>query len=209
MEKIVIIGCGGHAKSVADIIERARKYEIVGFVDQELNESFEYRGYKIIATDENLHELLSLGIKNAAIGIGFMGESNVRENLYRKLQKVGFNFPAIVDPTAVVALDAEIMDGTVVGKRVVVNSEAHVGENVILNTASVIEHECKIGNGSHIAVGSLLCGNVEVGNNSFIGAGTTIIQGCKVGESVLVGAGSLVLGDIKANTRCVGIIKRG
>lgn len=209
MEKIVIIGCGGHAKSVVDIIEREQKYEIVGFADQELNELFEYRGYKIVATDENLHELLTLGVKNAVIGIGFMGESNVREKIYRKLQKVGFNFPVIIDPTAVIALDAEIMDGTVVGKKVVVNSAAYVGNNVILNTASVIEHECKIGNGSHIAVGSLLCGDVEVGSNSFIGAGTTIIQGCKVGDSVLVGAGSLVLGDIKANTRCVGIIKRG
>ena len=135
MEKIVIIGCGGHAKSVVDIIERERKYEIVGFVDRELNELFEYRGYKIIATDENLHELLSSGIRNAVIGIGFMGESNVRENLYRKLQKAGFKFPVIVDPTAVIALDAEIMDGTVIGKNVVVNSEAHIGENVILNTA--------------------------------------------------------------------------
>lgn len=209
MEKIVIIGCGGHAKSVLDIIEREQKYEVVGFSSKDLDEEFEYRGYKIISTDENLKQVLEKGVKNAVIGIGFMGESNVRENLYRKVQKMGFHFPVIVDPTAVIASDAEISDGTVIGKKVVVNSEAHVGENVILNTASVIEHECKIGNGSHIAVGSLLCGDVEVGNNSFIGAGTTIIQGCKVGDSVLVGAGSLVLGDIKANTRCVGIIKRG
>lgn len=209
MEKIIIIGCGGHAKSVLDIIEREQKYEVVGFSSKDLDEEFEYRGYKIISTDENLKRVLEKGVKNAVIGIGFMGESNVRENLYRKVQKMGFHFPVIVDPTAVIASDVEISDGTVIGKKVVVNSEAHVGENVILNTASVIEHECKIGNGSHIAVGSLLCGDVEVGNNSFIGAGTTIIQGCKVGNNVLVGAGSLVLGDIKANTKCVGIIKRG
>lgn len=31
MEKIILIGAGGHAKSVVDSIEQAAEYEIVGF----------------------------------------------------------------------------------------------------------------------------------------------------------------------------------
>ena len=33
MEKIVIVGFGGHARSVADSIIRQGKYEIVGYTD--------------------------------------------------------------------------------------------------------------------------------------------------------------------------------
>ena len=33
MEDIVIVGFGGHAKSIADCIERMGKYRIVGYTD--------------------------------------------------------------------------------------------------------------------------------------------------------------------------------
>ena len=35
MEKIVILGNGGHAKSLIDAIERQRQYEIAGYVVNE------------------------------------------------------------------------------------------------------------------------------------------------------------------------------
>jgi FlaA1/EpsC-like NDP-sugar epimerase len=37
-EKIILIGGGGHAHSVIDVIEQENKYEIVGIIDVE--ESF-------------------------------------------------------------------------------------------------------------------------------------------------------------------------
>jgi len=33
MEKIIIIGASGHAKVIVDIIERNKRYTIVGFID--------------------------------------------------------------------------------------------------------------------------------------------------------------------------------
>ena len=33
MEKILIIGAGGHAKSVIDVVESTKKYKIIGLID--------------------------------------------------------------------------------------------------------------------------------------------------------------------------------
>ena len=39
MDDIILVGYGGHGKSVADCIERTKKYRIVGYTDLEQQES--------------------------------------------------------------------------------------------------------------------------------------------------------------------------
>ena len=76
MDDIILVGYGGHGKSVADCIERTKKYRIVGYTDLEQHESM----YKYLGTDNVLNEMFKNGIKNAAVGIGYMGKGNLRKN---------------------------------------------------------------------------------------------------------------------------------
>lgn len=207
MERIIIVGCGGHAKSLVDIIERQGLYKIVGFIEPKMNKHFEYRGYKIIATDAEFEHLFSDGIKYAAIGIGYLGKENVRKKIYQTLKTIGFSFPIIIDPSAIIANDVSIGEGSMIGKAVVLNSQARIGKMTIINTSALIEHECIVGDFSHVAIGVNVCGNVTIEENSFIGAGSTIIQGKRIGKNCLVGAGSLVLSHIENNQTKMGIIK--
>ena len=83
MEKIVIVGFGGHARSVADSIIRQGKYEIVGYTDtDDKNNEYKYLGNDIV-----LDKLLSSGIQNIVIGIGYLGHTDVREKIYKKMRK--------------------------------------------------------------------------------------------------------------------------
>lgn len=191
MQDIILIGCGGHAKSVVDAIESMSQYRIRGFVDRELHD-FEYRGYKVIATDEELLSLFEKGVRNAHIAIGYMGKKDIRPVIFESLKRIGYELPVIADSTAIIAKDAELGEGCFISKKTVVNAGAIIGKNVILNTGSIIEHECKVGDYTHVAVNATLCGNVMVGTGSFIGAGATVIQGIEIGNNVLVGAGSLL-----------------
>ena len=93
MEQILLIGNGGHAKSVIDSIETQGVYEIVGFVAEKLDSDFEYRGYKVVGTDADLNSLYQKGIKCAFVCIGYMGKGNVRDNIYHNLKKIGFTLP--------------------------------------------------------------------------------------------------------------------
>ena len=178
MEDIVLIGFGGHAKSVADCIECEGKYNIAGYTDlQEADSQYPYLG-----TDDELKTIFDSGIRNAAIGIGYMGKGTVRQHLYTKLKEIGFTLPVISDPSAIVSSTAVVGEGSFIGKYAVINSEANIGKMVIINTKALVEHECVVGDYAHVAVGAILCGQVKVGEAAFIGANTTVIQ-CRQIES--------------------------
>lgn len=205
MEKIVIIGNGGHAKSIMDSIENLGVYEIVGFIATKDEQQFEYRGYRIIGTDDDLELLYKSGIHKAFVGIGYMGKGNVREKIYDRLKKIGYTLPAIIDPSAIIASDAQIGEGTYIGKRAVVNSAAKVGKMAIINTGAIVEHDCIVGDFAHVAVNVTLCGGVFIGRSCFIGANAVVIQNIVVEDNSLIGAGAVVVNDIEDNCVAVGV----
>lgn len=204
MEKIVLVGAGGHAKTIVDTIERGGCYEIVGFLDGGENGREVYRGYKVIGHDEDARAIYDTGVRNTIIAVGFMGRSDLRNRLYQEMKMLGFHFPVIIDPTAVVADDAVIGEGTYIGRNAIINVDVRIGRNCIVNTAAIIEHECKVGDFSHISVASVLCGQVTVGDNVLIGANATVIQGCNIEDNCIIGAAGFARKDVKSMTCIVG-----
>jgi sugar O-acyltransferase (sialic acid O-acetyltransferase NeuD family) len=202
MEEIVLIGFGGHAKSVIDTILSKNEYHISGYIEREESENLsEYRGCHRIGTDKDLKKIYQQGIKNAVITIGFMGNSMIRNRLYQQMKEIGYCFPVIVDDSAIVAADVVIGEGTYIGKRAVVNAAASIGRVCIVNTAAVIEHESVVGDFSHIAVNAVLCGQCQIGENTLIGANATILQQRKVGDFSIVGAGCTIKRNLQ--NRCI------
>lgn len=188
MDKIVIVGFGGHAKSVADCIEREGRFHIVGYTDIREQVS----SYKYLGTDSVLPSLFENGIKYAAVGIGYMGRGSLRKGIYAELKSIGFEFPIIKDPSSIISDTVQIGEGTFIGKGAIVNAEASIGKMVIVNTKALIEHECVIGDFVHIAVGAVLCGQVKVGEAAFVGANATVIQCQKIKPQMLVPAGTII-----------------
>lgn len=197
MEKIIILGKGGHSRSLVDIIEKESKYEIAGYVTNDIHHQMENGRYPVIGSDADLEQIFQSGIKNAAIGIGYLGKSNLRERLWDNLKTIGFQLPVICDPSAILARDAKFGEGTMIGKGAIVNANASVGKMCIINTGSIIEHDCEVGDFSHISIGSVLCGNVKVGKAVFTGANSTVIQGINIGSRCIIGAGTTVRKNVE------------
>ena len=207
MEKIILLGCGGHAKSIVDAIESQGIYEILGFIGTQEDKDFLYHNYKVIGSDRELNSFFNSGVANAFVCVGFMGEGEIRNRLFKQLKDIGYKLPLIADKTAVIASDAQIGEGTFIGKNAVINSDAKIGSMVIINTSAIVEHDCVVGDFSHISVGTVLCGNVCIGSSCMIGANATVIQGKKIGNKVIIGAASTVLTDLTDNQKAVGIVK--
>lgn len=205
MKDILLVGFGGHAKSIIDAIERGGLYRIVGFTD--IRTCGAYHDYAHLGTDDQLEEIYRCGVRNAFVSIGYMGNGTLRDSLYGRLKGIGFSLPVISDPSAVISDTSVIGEGTYIGKNTVINAEAHIGKMSIINTSAVIEHEVSIGDFSHIAVGAVLCGRVEIGSHCLIGANATVIQGVKIGGGSIVGAGSVVLRNINDNTKAYGVVR--
>lgn len=208
MEKIVLIGLGGHSKSVIDTIERQNKYEIIGVLETPGKENCKYREYHVIGTDDRLEELYKDGVMNAFVTLGFMGQSRVRNCIYHELKRIGFTLPLIADPSAIIADDVLIGEGTFVGKGAIINSETTVGKMCIINTKAVLEHEVSVGDFCHISVGAILCGQALVEENTFIGAGATVIQGIHIGEGSMIGAGTTIVRNVDKKMQVYGKIKK-
>lgn len=203
MEQIVITGYGGHAKSVIESIKESGDYEVVGYTDVE---DKHVDNILYLGTDDYLEQVYQSGIHYAAVGIGFMGKSDIREKLYERLKAIGFELPAVIDPSAVVAPSACVGEGTFIGKLAVVNAEATIGKMCIINTGSIVEHDNCVENYTHIAVGTVLCGNVEIGPYCLIGANSTVIQGVKIGSHTIIGGGSIVLQNVGNHVIRFGVV---
>lgn len=210
MEKIIILGKGGHAGSLVDALERENKYEIAGYVVNEDDHKKANNDYPVIGSDADLKDIFQNGIRNAALGIGFLGKSSLREELWERLKQIGFNIPVICDPSAVLARNVQIGEGSFIGKGAVVNTNACIGKMCIINTGAIIEHDCKVEDFSHISVGSVLCGNVQIGKSVLVGANATVIQGVTVGNKCVIGAGTTVRKCVEENQMIWnnGMIKR-
>ncbi|MDE5966255.1 MAG: NeuD/PglB/VioB family sugar acetyltransferase [Lachnospiraceae bacterium] len=192
MDDIILIGFGGHAKSVVDSIERQGLYRIAGFTEREGFTEQTYKHYKVIGTDADLPHLYEQGIRHAFVTVGYMGRSEVRRKLYEEIKKIGFAVPNIIDDTAVLAGDVKLGEGIFVGKRAVVNANASIGDMCIINTAAVLEHDCEIGGFSHVAVGAVLCGGCKTGKSVFIGANATVVQQLEIADNSFIKAGQVV-----------------
>ena len=202
-KKIILIGGGGHCKVVISIIKKLDNFEIAGIVDNYKAGSL-ISGIKIIGTDDDLKDIYKSGIHCALITVGSTKDNAKRYALFNMAKEIGYKFPVIISPKAIVDKNVKIYEGTVIMPGSIINIDSSIGKNCIINTGAIIEHDCKIGNHCHIAPGVHISGAVNIGELSFIGVGATIIQGIKIGKNVTVGAGSMVIKDIPDNVIAVG-----
>ena len=201
-KKLLLIGGGGHCRSVLDCVLSAALYKQIGIIDY--NQSVSTMGVKVIGKDEDLPRLKQEGWTDAFISLGSVGSTDLRRKLYKMVKAIGFSIPSIIDPSAIMARDVIICEGVFIGKRAVVNSGSRIGVCAIVNSGSIIEHDCVIGSFSHISPGATLCGQVFIGDDSHVGAASVFKQGIKVGISSMIGAGSVVVKDIPDNSKAFG-----
>lgn len=202
MEKIVLVGAGGHCKSVLDSLIELKVYDIVGITD--VKKDFDVMGVKVIGSDDILESLFLSGVKNAFISLGSIGDTSIRKKIYRNLKSIGFNLPKIIDKTAIVSKYSKIEEGVFIGKGAIVNSNSYIGKNSIINSGSIVEHDCTVGDFVHIAPGVTMSGGVSIGKDTHIGTGTTIIQGISIGENTIIGAGAVIVKNAESNSKFYG-----
>lgn len=206
-KRLVLLGAGGHCKSVLDAVLRRKQYNKIYITDPDILRGTSIMGCPVIGDDTVLPKLFQEGVREAFITVGSIKDTSLRYKLYHNAKSLGFTFPNIVDPSANVSAFATLEDGIFVGKNVIVNAGTSIGKMSILNSGSIVEHECVVGEFSHIAVGAVLCGNVVVGDHTFVGANATVIQGIKIGARSVIGAGSVVLGNVASSSSAFGLYK--
>ena len=202
MKKLLLIGGGGHCRSVLDSVLSSGTFDKVGIVDPD--PSANCSEIETVGRDEDLPWLFQEGWHYAFVSVGSIGNTYLRRKLFTFAKQIGFTIPAILDSSAILARDVALEEGVFVGKGAVINSGTHVGICAIINSGAILEHDCRIGNFAHISPGALLCGHVTVGDNTHIGAGTVVRQQLSVGPNTLIGIGSVIVNNIPASVKAYG-----
>lgn len=206
-KRLVLIGGGGHCRSVLDAALCMNAFREIVITDHKISAGSKIMGCKVIGNDSQLPRLYANGYTQAFIALGSIKDTKQREKLYQKASTIGFKFPNIIDPSAILSKEVILGNGVFIGKKVVVNSGSTLGDMSIINTGAIIEHDCQIGKFAHIAVGAAICGGCEIGDSTFVGANTTIIQGVKIGMNCIIGAGSIVLANVSENNTVIGTFR--
>ena len=157
MDKIILIGSGGHARACIDVIELSGQFKIAGFIEKDEASIQNNLGYSIIGTDGDLNALRKI-YTNVMVTVGQIKSPLTRIKLYQLLQEMEFTLPVIISPRAYVSKHAQIGDGTIVMHDAIINANARIGENCIINNKALIEHDAVIGDHCHISTGAILNG---------------------------------------------------
>lgn len=203
--RLLLIGGGGHCKSVLDSVSSCSSYEDIAIIDRPEHMGKKIGAATVIGTDEDLPLLKQKGYTDAFVSVGSIGNALTRVRLTRRLKELGFEIPSIIDPSSHISPFCKVEEGAYVGKSANINCDCYIGDGSIINTAATIEHECRIGKFVHIAPGAVVCGGAIIGDNSHVGAHATVIQGIHIGENVMVGAGCVVIRDVLDGKTVVGV----
>lgn len=199
-ERVVVIGGGGHAKVLVDIIEQSLDIEIVGFVS--IGEHETLYGYPRLGNDDVLPAKFDSGVRSALLAIG---DNRRRKVVIDMLRKIGFRLINAISPAAVVSKYVRTEAGIVVLPGAVVNAGSHLEDGVIVNTNASIDHDCSVGECVHVAPGANVAGCVRLEEGVFLGAGSCVIPGVTIGSWTIVGAGAAVVSDLPASVVAVGV----
>jgi len=204
-DKLVLIGAGGHARSVIDSIDR-NGYEEIVLLDKAFEPGFTIDGIPVIGDDDKLKDLFEKGFNKAFISVGSIGAKKIRKDIYERVKEIGYTFPQVIDSSAVISHNTvRLAEGIFIGKGAIINVGADIGECAIINSGAIIDHDCTIGAFVHIAPGVCISGGVKVGDCTHIGTGSSIIQNIKIGCNSVIGAGSMVNIDVDDGVTAFGV----
>ena len=192
---LILIGGGGHCKSVIEVAESAG-YEIKGILDMPDEVGKEVLpGHKVIGTDDEIPQYVEEC--EFIITVGFIKNPALRIKLYNKVKAAGGRLATIIASTAHVSKYAELGEGTVIMHHAFVNAGAKIGDNCIINTFVNIEHDAEVGNQCHISTGTMVNGECKIGENCFIGSQSVCANCIEIASDIIVGAGSVVCKSIR------------
>lgn len=192
-KEVIIYGCGGHARSVADVILSSFGDVHLTFVDKNAMPGEQIFGFDVVPEVEPTPDMAYF----LAIGDN-QKRRQMREALNQHLIEV-------VAHNAHVGREATIGPGCFVGHEAYIGPLAEIGENTIINTRAIIEHEVVIGKDSQIAPGVIIGGRTRIGDNVFVGLGATILDGLEICPDVVIGASAVVVKNISEPGTYVGI----
>jgi len=188
---IILVGGGGHCKSVIDIIENGNEFSIIGIIDTPEKVGESVLGYPIIGDDSTISKWIAKDMY-FHISLGQIHSNEPRIKLFNMIKNNGGTLPIIKAPDAYVSKHSKIGPGVLIAHKAIINAGVSVGENTIINSGALIEHDSKIGAQCHISTLCAVNADCEIKDGSFLSSHVVINRGCCLPPNSIVYSGAIV-----------------
>lgn len=211
MDRIVIVGAGGHGRECIDIARRAHRHDVLlEVVDDDPGAAARLAplGVEYLGTTAAFGQLVD-GIRRGVVVA--MGLPSVRRSVVQRVREVAAatcTEAALVDPAAVVSEHFSAGPGLVVFPHAFVSTNVEFGQHCHLNVGAAVSHDCVLGEFVTLSPGVMLNGAVTVGNDVFFGTRAVVLPGLTIGDGAVIGAGAVVTTDVLPGQTLVGVPAR-
>ena len=176
MKRLLIVGAGGHGRSVAEAVLAGGIFQLVGFVDDAAPELRQVWDWPVFGPTADLAPYR----QHAEAAVVAIGNNRLREDLCNRLLVAGFELVTVVHPRAMVSPRSCIGAGSAVMAGALIGTEARLGVGVIVNSGAVVDHHCRVEDFGHLGVNAAMAGGSVLGCGAWMQAGAVLGYGVKV-----------------------------
>ena len=164
MLKLLILGAGGFAHTVADIARQSGRYDKIGFLDDHAQGSY------ILG---NCNEFRMFAGDHVEM-IPAFGNNETRLFWINQLEEAGIPVPSLVHGTAYVSPTVKLQPGTVVLPKAIVNTDCRIGKGCLVNCGAILDHGSILEEGAHLCLGAIVKAENRIPRCTKIEAGQVI-----------------------------------
>lgn len=180
--RLLVLGAGGHGRSVAEAAELSGMFKVVGFLDDLLLDGEKILGVPVLGSMDKICKLRSV----ADQAIVAVGNNYLRENLLRKLTELDFESATVIHSRAFVSPSASIGAGTVVMAGAIIGTEARLGVGTIVNCGATVDHNAIVKDFGHLGVNTCMAGGTVLGRGAWLQVGAALGYGVEVEDGEVI-----------------------
>lgn len=139
MKTLVLIGAGGFARTLSDIVQQTKQFDSIILLDDILKDGVagicsQYVDY--ICEDIEFYPAIS--------------DNKIRQSWINILHKKNATIATIIHPSAYVSPTVQLSDGIAILPGAIVNTGSRLESGVLVNCGAVLDHDCVVESCAHI-----------------------------------------------------------
>ncbi len=212
VQPLIIVGTGGNAYDVLDVVEAINAclptWRVVGFLDDARPVGSRHLTREILGGLRDARRIAAEdGLWPTALFINVIGSHRNHERRADILARTGLlaeQFATLIHPGAAVSARARIGRGCCINFGASVSGAATIGDQVWVGPGCIVGHDSMLEPYALMAPRATISGFVRLGASCYIGTCAVIRQNVRIGERALVGMGAVVLEDVAPDSVMIG-----
>lgn len=185
MRRLIVVGAGGHGRSVAEAVLASSQFELTGFLDDSFPGLAKVWDFPVLGTTADIFRCRAF-TEAAVVAIG---KNELREVLCDQVLLAGFELATVLHPSATISPRAALGEGCTIMAGATVGTEAQLGKGVIVNSGAVVDHHCRVDDFGHLGVHAAMAGGSVLGRGAWMQAGSALGYGVNIGAGVVLAPG--------------------